>query len=106
MDISNIIYYLWTHAKASKSHIQTFFWKVVFFRIELNFFFFLLSSVTATALLPESEGCRFDSQVWVLSIWFLHVLPVFAWVLSRYIRLTCNSRIRCECECYCFFVSM
>lgn len=40
MDISNIIYYLWTHAEASKSHIQTFFLESIFFKIELNFFFF------------------------------------------------------------------
>lgn len=55
MDISNIIYYLWTHAEASKSHIQTFYLESSFFKIELNFFFFFYEAVLQQQLCCLSQ---------------------------------------------------
>jgi len=65
-----------------------------------------------------TESSRFDSRL-VLSVWSLHVLPVYAWVLSRFsgflppsknmhVRLTGDSKIvnRNDCERVCGCLSL
>ena len=68
---------------------------------------------------PHSERVPGSTPGWRLSVWSLHVLPVYAWVLSRYsgflppsknmhVRLIGVSKIvlRSECECVWLFVSV
>ena len=71
------------------------------------------------ALLPHNKRVPGSIPGWGLSVWSLHVLPVYAWVLSGYsgflppsknmhVRLTGVSKIvlRSECECVWLFVSV
>jgi len=59
--------------------------------------------VVVSTVASQREGSRFNSRL-VLSVWSLHVLPVYAWVLSRYssflppsknmhVRLTGDSKL-------------
>ena len=68
---------------------------------------------------PHSERVPGLIPTWGLSVWSLHVLPVYAWVLSGYsgflppfknmhVRLIGDSKkivLRSECECVWLFVS-
>ena len=70
---------------------------------------FTAGGVVVSTVFSQREGSRFNSQL-VLSAWSLHVLPVYAWVLSGYsgflppsknmhVRLTGDSKIVLRSEC-------
>ena len=67
---------------------------------------------------PQSERVPGSIPTWGLSVWSLHVLPVYAWVLSGYsgflplsknmhVRLigVCKIVLKSECEHVCGFLS-
>ena len=73
----------------------------------------MVSTVASQQRVPGSI------PTWNLSVWSLHVLPVYVWVLSGYsgflppsknmhVRLIGDSKIvlRSECECMWLFVSV
>ena len=52
--------------------------------IYFTFFFLLLLLIAWLAPSPHSERVPGSAPGWGLSVWSLHVLPVYAWVLSGY----------------------